>query len=216
MSRPTKVQKTADEVRRNFQHVFRGLLISCESYDAGYKGEAARLAASVYILVHDYGRNSVSLLTQLGRNSIDFVNTCVPLNPKNLLTEMPLAMMHLTDGGMEYVPLLGGPPEPPKDLTLPFGRWWEMDVMRDDRRRTVSRRNIVFHMRHCEGGGHVDPKLDEIFADIQRANSMGWVFSTRNKDFVPEYGPEYATMRQIAWEVEQTLQTHCGDLIKVV
>lgn len=213
MSKPPRLTKTAEEIHRNFRHAFDGLLLSSQSYDKGYKGEAARLAATVYILVHDHGKRTVSLLTQLRRRNVEFVNTGQPINPKNLLTEMPLTMTRLAPDGMEYVPRLGELPMPHRDPMLRFRTWWEMIVMRDNRRRTLSRKNIVFHMRHSEGGGHVDPTIDEVFAGIQRANTMGWVFTNKEGVFVPEYGPEYATMRQIAWEVEQTVRRHCRDLI---
>jgi hypothetical protein len=67
-------------------------------------------------------------------------------------------------------------------------------------------------MRHKEGGGHVDPDIDEVFADLNRRNSMGWYLMTAGGDFLPEYAPQYATTRQIAWELEQTLQGNCADL----
>jgi hypothetical protein len=217
MARPQRIKKTVDETLRDFRHTFGFILLSSQAYDNGYKGEAARLAAVVYMLVHDYGKSAVSLLKQMGRKNIDFVNTSVSLNPRNLLTEMPLVIMRLTAGqgkdSLEYLPRLAENPQPIPNPILPFEKWWNMPVIRDDHRRTISRKNIVFHMRHSEAGAHVDSSIDGVFADIRRVNSMGWVVSTNEGNYVPEYGPEYASMRQIAWEVEQTLRRNFQDLI---
>jgi 3-dehydroquinate dehydratase len=41
-------------------------------------------------------------------------------------------------------------------------------VLRDDRRRELSRKNLIFTMRDKDGGGHVDPNIDEVFAELNR------------------------------------------------
>jgi hypothetical protein len=58
------------------------LIASCKSYDEGNRWEALRLATAVYIIVHDGGRNSKSILTQLGlRGSLRFVGSGIPCIP---------------------------------------------------------------------------------------------------------------------------------------
>ena len=70
---------------------------------------------------------------------------------------------------MSYEPLLAdGPPDRYAIEPKPFSRWWEATVLRDDRRRELSRKNLIFTMRHKEGGGHVDPDIDELFAELNR------------------------------------------------
>jgi hypothetical protein len=214
MSKKKPIPKTIEETRRNFRHVIQSLEISSRSYDGGFKGEAARLAGLVFMLVQDGGRRTVSLLSQVGRKQIGFVNTCRGIDPKNLLTEAPLVIMRMSGSGMEYCPRLADDPFPaPSDPILRFSKWWEMPVLRDKERRLFSRKNIVWHMRNGEGGGHVDPTIDEQFADFERNNSMGWYVRLNGKEFAPEYSPIYATARQIAWEVKQTLRNNCSDLI---
>ena len=119
MTKSQKLLKTRDEIERNFRHIFDSMLLSSKSYDEGFKGEAARLANVVYILVHDYGKTT-SLLTQLDRKKIGFVNTSRPINPNNLLTEMPLVIMHLSTDGMDYLPRLAEASAPPPVNWPPF------------------------------------------------------------------------------------------------
>jgi len=83
-----------------------------------------------------------------------------------------------------------------------------MPVLRDNKRRLFSRKNIIWHMRNGEGGGHVDPTIDEVFADMERNNSMGWRVRINDSVSSPEYSPIYSTTRQIAWEVQQTLHNN--------
>jgi hypothetical protein len=214
MNRPRSFNKSEDELRRNFLHAFDALTLSAKSYDEGYYGEAVRLAATVHVFVHDHGKSSVSLLTHLKRKSIAFVSTAVPLNPRNLLTEMPLVMMRLSSDqpSVFYVPRLDdGPPIGRSEE--PFHKWWDAGVMRDNRRRIFSRKNLISNMRHREGGAHVDGQLDEMFADLGRNNSMGWVGISAGEKFVPAYGPEYASVRQIAHELTLTLRAYCADLL---
>ena len=215
MSKKHLILKTRAEIERNFRHVVQALQLSNKSYDAGFKGEAARLAALVFMLVHDGGRKSISLLSQLGIKRIAFLNTCRSINPEQL-PEAPLTIMRLGgDAGFEYIPrLTDGPPIPLREPTLRFGKWWEMPVLRDGKPRTFSRKNIVWHLRHGEGGGHVDPTIDERFVDLERNNSMGWWVHREGKTFAPEFSPLFASMRQISFEVETTLHDHCKELMQ--
>lgn len=214
MARPSRLAKKSDEIERNFRHSFQALRLSSKAYDEGFRGEAARLAGVIYIFVHDHGKRTVSLLSLVSGKEIPFRNTAVPLNPRNLLTEMPLVMQRVGPEGFEYIPILDkGPAETLTQPDQPFRMWWDAPVFRDKKLRILTRKNFVFSMRHGEGGGHVSPDLDEMFADLRRNNSAGWTFVAGDKSFVPEYGPEYATVRQIAFELYQTLLANFSDIL---
>ena len=59
----------------------------------------------------------------------------------------------------------------------------------------------------------IDPKIKEVFADLNRRNSMGFSLVTDKGEIVPEYAAQYASVRQIARELEQTLRENCADLV---
>jgi hypothetical protein len=76
--------------------------------------------------------------------------------------------------------------------------------------------------RNKLGSGHVSKGYDRhgaapasAFADLARGDAGGWLLINEQGGLPPEYGVHFATMRQIGWELEQTLRRHCGDLIAV-
>ena len=60
-----------------------------------------------------------------------------------------------------------------------------------------------------DGGAHVDPRLDVIYADLSRNNSLAWeAYAADGSSRPPEDGPELAIMRQIAHELIKTFEAH--------
>ena len=82
---------------------------------------------------------------------------------------------------------------------------------------------LLFSYFGTAGGGHVSEGHDQLekttsvaFANLVRSDAGGWVVSAGNGMLRPEYGGQFATVRQIGWELEQTIKRHCGDLITEV
>ena len=90
---------------------------------------------------------------------------------------------------------------------LGFDAWWEQGVIRDNQGRTLTRKKMTLALANKDGGAHVDPRLDEIYADLSRNNSLAWYACTPcGSPMPPEDGPELAIMRQIAHELIKTLE----------
>src|SRR6202040_1990913 len=156
MRKPRTVRKTSEELAEDFRIAFRHLDAALARCAAGDLSEATHLAALVYMFVHDYGKSSVSLFTHVGRKGAPFHDTAHALNPSNLLTESPLTGMQIGTSGAGALPLFAmsdGGPLPPKEVA--FSRWWEVGVLRDNKRRIFSRKNLIFALRNRGGGGHV-------------------------------------------------------------
>ncbi len=68
-------------------------------------------------------------------------------------------------------------------------------------------------MRNLTGSAHVSEKWDDSFASLERKNPAGLVFFNNNKHFIPEFGPEYGSIRQIAYELGITLRNNCSDVL---
>jgi hypothetical protein len=83
------IPKTSEELHGDFIGAFERLVRAGKAFDEGHFSEAPRIAAEVYLFVHDHGRSATSLLTHVGRKKTDFIDTAVPLNSKNLLAEAP-------------------------------------------------------------------------------------------------------------------------------
>ncbi len=96
--------KTEAELREELREQVAALRASSAAYDAGERWEATRLAATAYILLHDGGRRSQSLLTRLNlRRELSFISSVKPDAP------LPLAKIdgNVFTGEHTYSPLLG-------------------------------------------------------------------------------------------------------------
>jgi len=68
----------------------------------------------------------------------------------------------------------------------------------------TSRRDLILAVANTDGGTHVDPVLDDKYANLSRRNSLAWRSSGPRGD-APLEGPEKAAVRQIAHEVLKSL-----------
>lgn len=197
----------------------RFLTASCARYDEGEKAEALRLANHVYIVVQDGGRQK-SLLNQAGirKATLEFETMAPPVNPNNLLRDLPLVGVRITFGGgrkkAQYLPkfALGLPSEETRRIR--FHDWWEAeDIYRephgDKKPFTINRRQLVLNLRNQEGGAHFDAEPDD--DDYERFSGLGptvprlvWVRDGQRNE-IPVLSVELAAMRQIAWELMQVL-----------
>jgi hypothetical protein len=184
------------------------------AFDAGKVGEAKRLATVVRVLLHDT-QKSRSLLAQMElKERISYLSTSSPYLPGNLMTHMGLVSLKLTtggsQGGAEYVALLGDRP-PPFMRLQPFSQWWEETVIKDAQGQLWTRRSITLHLCNKEGGAHVDERLTPKYQRLANDNALGYMYfyGDQNSGTIEEAAkgnPVYASMRQIAYELEATLE----------
>ena len=76
------------------------------------------------------------------------------------------------------------------------------------------RRDLIMNVVNTDGGGHVDPTLDEAYLDLSRNNSLGWILEKGDvqEPFPP---PVMACIRQVAHEVLETLKKKCSQQVIV-
>ena len=203
-------KKSREEIILELLEQQAALTASCDWFDAGHTWEAKRIATIIHVLVHDKGR-TISLLTQVGlKSATRFLASGPPCNPKNMLSDTPLVGWEMGSDGAKCHPLCGLPNSaalyPAK--WLPFTKWWEEAVLKDRSGLMLSRRNLVFSLRDQDGGSHVDEKLtDQAYTSFAKQHGAGWWFQKAgsNPTAIGKDVHRY-TMRQIAWEVMQTLQ----------
>ncbi len=199
----SEYRQSKDELQQHLRDTIQALELSSRAFDEGFEGEAKRLAAAIRVLVHDTG-SSKSLLGQLGQKTIRFHDTSVPRHPKTIITYSGLIAMNLTPQGAKYVAVLDMlPPDcPPRWVS--FDEWWNRVIFVDQEGSETSRRDLILAVANEDGGAHVDPVLNEKYANLSRRNSLAWRFSSPRGD-VPLEGPEKATVRQITHEVLKSL-----------
>ncbi|MEP4785810.1 MAG: hypothetical protein ABJX46_13905, partial [Erythrobacter sp.] len=150
------------------------------------------------------------------------IDTSMPLqNSQNLTTPMVGASLS-TEDGMAFFPLKE---HNLKKRNCPreskFSKWFDTDVLRVSDNHKLSRKDLIFHFRH-ENSAHISNDLRkrdttdaDTFAALNRSHTGAggvWVDSKGNKS-VPKYGQQFATIRQIGWEVEETLKVHCQEIL---
>lgn len=207
MTKPKRVQRPKEDLKKELREQLQLLRHSCQTYDNRLEAVGKHISLSLRVLLHQHG-NSRSLLDQLGYRGGKFLDSAGPLNPGNLLTECNLVMMRLSSTGATYLPLIAGGGGPLPLRPVPFVDWWNESVLKDNKRRTFCRRELVLNVADTDGGAHVDPGLEEGYMALSRENSLGWMFSDGNIQAALAGRPELACMRQIAHEVLSTLHQY--------
>ena len=204
-------RRDADELREAFEVQKSALTSSCRAYDVGQKWEALRLATTIYVLVLDAGKKNLSILTQMGMKG--FMEFTVPISPaadpRNLLSYTPLVMLQLRvqpdGGGVNYVPRLSEFPSGRRMLR--FNEWWDSDLVYrtgGDRHR-MTRKKLVFALRNLDGGAHYDEEiLDPNYIEMTYGKSFMSIAPDGTRTPVRQL--ELASMRHIAWEVQDSLE----------
>lgn len=204
MAKPKRVPRPKDEIKRELVEQLQLLRHSCQAFDSGLEAVAKHISLSLRVLLHNHGQ-SRALLDQLGLRSGRYLTSAPPLNPRNLATECNLVVVQASSSGARYLPAItmGGGPFPLQ--AIPFVSWWNNPILKDNRGRTFSRRELVLNVADTDGGAHVDPELEEAYLAISRENSLGWFFGNGSITSAVEGRPELACMRQIAHEVLSTV-----------
>lgn len=212
MRNKKRVNRPRGELVRELNDQIALLVHACNSFDNGLEPIGKHIALSLRVLLHHRGQ-SRALLEQLGLRSKRFMDTAHDLGPTNLLTDCHLTVMRVGSGSrhLALCQVGGGPLG---ERWQPFEKWWNNSVIKDDKGRFFNRRDLILNIANTDGGGHVDPTLDEAYLDLSRNNSLGWVITEGNveKPFPP---PVMACLRQIAHEVLETLKKKGGQNIVV-
>jgi hypothetical protein len=176
------------------------LAASCKGYDNGAGWEAERLATTVFTLMHN-GGGIVSLLTQLGvQDSLSYLSSGrINVTPKLVFASPALASMQPDgQGGHVFVPKLARSSADCKSVD--FETWWKKEIIFFTG-SNLTRSRLVYSFRHQDGGSHVGELTDGAYVLLK--GGAGW---TNLGTGLPPIGAATASMRQMAWEVIETLR----------
>jgi hypothetical protein len=212
-----KYKISQEDLVNHLKDQIKFIIASSISFDKGFEGEAKRLATTIRVLVHDTNKSS-ALLTQLNKMNILFYDSALTFKPNNPLPSHCLTMIRLSkeegeDMEGDYVaPLESLSSSRSNKRKVGFVRWWNRNtVIKDIKGQLFTRRDLILALANKEGGAHVDPELDQAYANLTRFNSLAWKVYT--KDDKKDMGnPVPPAIRQIAHEVIKTLKEGCLDL----
>lgn len=193
-----RIPQTPEQLEGQLAEQVAFLQADAESFDRGSAAHAKRLALAVRLLVYDQ-KQSRSLLGQLGQKDIPFFDSALPHDPAYPRDQWGLVVM--TGGGNEptFVAPLDVLP-PGAGRWTDYDSWWSQVVFQDNQRRTIKRGELVLTVANQDGGAHVDPSLNEVYAALSRENSLGWM-----KGQTPADPPHLHAVRQVAHELLKTL-----------
>lgn len=216
------------ELIGHFQEQIDFLRRSAAAFDMGAEHESKRLAAILRVLLHN-SNSSKSLFKQLGvQHQLNFLDTKERPPPAK-----PGVITRTWDAGLVAIELGRGKArfKPPFDNTSErqiygpqrFRNWWKRDILKDLQGRPFTRENFVLFMAHKVGGVHVDPEIQSHYKALTDLNSLGWGWHRENGHIVlgvpatpdqePLGNPIPANVRQIAYEVEQTITEQLAHLL---
>ena len=204
------VPQSHDDLVRHLSEQVGFLRASCRAVDDGNIAEGRRIAATLRLLLHDTGKSS-SLLGQLGMKRHTFFGTACDTVSGQVLTECSLLQIRISGGKGKYRAPLAD--RPPGNLRwLDFDAWWSQPVFLDNNRRRLSRKDLVLSVADQDGGAHVDAELDQAYAELSRHHSVGWTQVSLGKEEPLEPDVALLSLRQIGFEVLETLERHVPEL----
>jgi hypothetical protein len=225
------VQKTRVEFEDEFREAVANLKTLSEEYERGNEAITKPLANTIYTLVYDRGTNH-SLLRHLKRKDVEY------FAPPQLPGPKRPGYMPLVHGFVEHSSWPGAVPiarvQPvywcfvgsgdPKRLDhpgagnvdwerVPFTRWWEDTILVTEKAR-MSRRDIILMVTNKIGGRHSSHVLSDDHASVIRKEvASGTIeFGGRTQPF-KIVGLHRAHVRQIAYELQNTIDATCRDLL---
>jgi hypothetical protein len=191
------------------------LAMSSRAYYAGLFSEALRLATTVFIILHDGGKNR-SILTNLGiKEEITFLASNPDINGMSAIAmrATPLIVLDNMSGGAGFVPLCTYVKK--RDAYegfrhLPFETWWTKDLIFIGDGRTLNRQQLVLALRNQEGGSHFDeevrnPNYSALKEEVYIFFPGNPLSKLRRDGLRKMQNMALASMRQIAEEVRLSL-----------
>jgi hypothetical protein len=195
-----KIPQSEAELKIHLQDQLALMARSCSYFDKGEKAEIKRIAQALRILLHDT-RHSKSLLGQLGKKQLLFVDTAMTQHPMNLLGTTGLCGLVMGPPPPRYVASACTPFEMVHWM-IPFESWWHDTVISvPSESYLISRSALVLTRADQDGGAHVDPRLEEWYYRTSREN-VGGMMAVDGSDLGSYVD---ASIRQIAFELEHSI-----------
>jgi hypothetical protein len=173
---------------------------------------------AIYVIAHDGTGRTHSLLSQLGlKQKVQFVSCINPLKADTFPKLALASVVGLPGGRCEVLPHCANPANMPPARHLPFSTWWDEPIFQESfwegehkvarLGRTLSRKNLVFHLRSQDNGSHFDGSIEqEHYVNFAISRRIGMYKLNADGESVLFLNPHLSSMRQIAWEVEESLK----------
>lgn len=198
--RPDALLDEAVELIRQLNRQLDFIITSCRHYDAGRHDEAIRIAQATRVLFHETKKSRSLVRSLLNRPDIKLRSTVT----------LPSAANYHAFGflGMEvntgrFRPFLDNSP---RSEEVAVSDWWTSEtILRslDDKRLSVTRRELVLDAANTDGGAHVDvarsAKYEMLIRGLGLSIGVRWRSGVRTT--VLFRNAHLAALRQIGHEI---------------
>ena len=194
------VSRTRDELWYAYEVQKQAIRTSSLAFDGGARGEAVRLANTLFILAGPRMRSHTPILEQLGVLGRLRVQTTIGAG--NESGTPLLAALLIWGGGVNLVRLvplgLGGLMT---GRALAVEEWWDEIVLSNESGTTLTRLQIVRSMRDQDGGVHFDSALkNPAYHAASRGELSGFYVRQPTGDKIAVPDALEVTVRQMAEE----------------
>lgn len=191
------------EYREHLREQIYFLQSSAKLYDLGTEVEAKRMAIHMRVLLYDTNTDK-SLLGQMQlKKKMKFVSTAQKYDPTNLLSQQCLLSMTFGPNGGFYNPLF----ENDNRYKLLSCREWGYEVVFCNvHRKLYRRKDLIQLLANMDGGAHVKSEIPNAYSGLKENDLTGWMCQMPNGTHAGmENDPVYASMRQMTFEILQSL-----------
>jgi hypothetical protein len=206
-----QVPRTAEEKRVAIVRLVRRARELALQYDKGDPDAVIDLAAKINTLVNPERRESV-LKKFLGVDvkTLTFASTPDSRLPFRLV-ESIAAGMHHTDGRQpeleaSYVPRYDRDAGPLP--FVPFDQWYTGEAVFELSGGSINRKELLDAVRNKDGGAHLDTHVPPLHATVMRQEEFKHRISDGASSAEPVIGAQEASIRQVAFEVQLTIDRH--------
>ena len=210
--KPEEIEKMAEDIFGYLEHL-------CEDYDAG-KTFAAVLIAVVLRTLLKSNHNTTSVLKHLGKENIPFVDSCAPRGGFRFWEFGDNICNHtfLTSnvyGGLLKKKVTKGSNglvldfEPLKDINRNINmqsldEWYSREVVFENAEYKFTREDCINVVADKDGGAHLDKFIPESYHCFREPTALEIIIDGQLARF--NQNPVYVSLRQIAWEVIESLK----------
>ena len=221
MAKQTQIEnipRTQAEIQQLGYEVITYLQRLCDDYDNGNTFAIVLVAVLLRTLLKTKG-STESVLKQLGKNTIDFVDTRAPMGSFSFWTFGNNICNHtfiaqnvyggllskiVTNGehglNLDYQPLLD---RNRNANWQSFDDWYTAIVFKDSTFQ-LSREDCINIVAEKDGGAHLDKRIPPKYSCFREPTALQFIVDGQIAVF--NQNPVYVSIRQIAWEVLESLK----------
>ena len=210
------MKKTVLQLGADLTSAIDNLQGNVNSYDIGFVSVTLSISASIRALFHQTNKSEclVKQICDMQNKKFDRLEMIsrkrqYPSEARYVFFDGSMCEMNYDANGLQFIPNYNSAPQ----RHIPFGEWWDEFVIRDVRNGFEnpiwhSRRELILAHANREGGAHYDSSVSKLH-DLGSSAASGWAYTDGNNvSKICVRNQKSATIRQIGFEVLESLYLH--------